>query len=176
MALFLEPLLFKFSNMEIHDFKSIVGRIQDVKVGMFTTMCKDNQLRSRPMTTCEVEEEGFLWFFTSINSKLIDDLIEQDNVNISYTDINKNLFISIKGQAILVRSKTKIEKLWNPLAKAWFPKGLEDPELVLVKIQVTQAEIWDSGSSKIVILAKIIKAIVTGEEYKDPTAHQVINL
>lgn len=162
--------------MENHDFKSIVCKIQDVKVGMFTTMCKDNQLRSRPMTTCEVEEDGFLWFFTSINSKLIDDLIEQDNVNISYTDISKNLFISIKGQAILVRSKTKIKELWNPLAKAWFPNGVEDPDLVLVRIQVTEAEIWDSGSSKIVILAKILKAIITGEEYKDENGHQVITL
>lgn len=162
--------------MENNDFKSLVSKIQDIKVGMFTTMCKDNQLRSRPMTTCEVEDDGFLWFFTSINSKLIDDLIEQDNVNISYTDINKNVFISVKGQAILVRSKTKIEQLWNPLAKAWFPKGLEDPELVLVKIQVNQAEIWDSGSSKIVILAKIIKAIVTGAAYKDDDAHRVITL
>lgn len=162
--------------MENHDFKSIVCKIQDVKVGMFTTMCNDNQLRSRPMTTCEVEEDGFLWFFTSINSKLIDDLIEQDNVNISYTDISKNLFISIKGQAILVRSKTKIKELWNPLAKAWFPNGVEDPDLVLVRIQVTEAEIWDSGSSKIVILAKILKAIITGEEYKDENGHQVITL
>ena len=162
--------------MENNDFKSLVSKIQDIKVGMFTTMCRDNQLRGRPMTTCEVEDDGFLWFFTSINSKLIDDLIEQDNVNISYTDISKNQYISIKGQAILVRSKTKIEKLWNPLAKAWFPKGLEDPDLVLVKIQVNQAEIWDSGSSKIVILAKIIKAIVTGEEYKDEDGHKVINL
>lgn len=99
-------------------------------------MCKDNQLRSRPMTTCELEEDGFLWFFARINSQLIDDLIGQNNVNISYTDMIKNLFISIKGQALLVRSKTKIEKLWNPLAKAWFPRGLEDPDLVLVKIQV----------------------------------------
>ena len=162
--------------MENYDFKSLVNKIQDIKVGMFTTMCKDNQLRGRPMTTCEVEEDGFLWFFTSINSKLIDDLIEQDNVNISYTDIGKNLYISVKGQAILVRSKTKIEQFWNPLAKAWFPKGIEDPDLVLIKIQVNQAEIWDSGSSKIMTWAKIIKAIVTGEEYKDDSEHQIITI
>ena len=160
--------------MENQDFKSIVGKIQDIKVGMFTTMCKDKQLRGRPMTTCEVEEEGFLWFFTSINSQLIDDLIEEDHVNIAYTDISKNRYISVKGQAILVRNKTKIEQFWNPLANAWFPKGMEDPDLVLVKIRVNQVEIWDSGSSKIVILAKILKAIITGEEYKDENAHKVI--
>ena len=67
---------------------------------------------------------------------------------------------------ILVRNKTKMEQLWNPLAKAQFPNGLEDPDLILVKIQVNQAEDWDSDSSKIVILAKIIKAIVTGENRK----------
>ena len=119
--------------MENHDFKNIVSKIQDIKIGMFATICNDNQLRGHPMTTCEAEEDGFLWFFTSINSKLVDDLIEQDNVNIFYTDISKNQYISVKGQAILVRSKTKIEQLWNPLAKVWFLRGLEDPDLVLVK-------------------------------------------
>ena len=162
--------------MEKHDFKEFSEKIESVKVGMFTTIFKNNQIHGRPMTTCKVEEDGFLWFFTCINSELIEDLIEQDNVQISYADPNKNLYISIKGQAILVRNKQKMEKLWNPLAKIWFPKGLDDPDLVLIKVQVDEAEIWDCGSSRIMTLAKIIKAIFTGEKYENREAHKVVKL
>ena len=30
----------------------------------------------------------------------------------------------------------KIEELWKPIYKTFFPKGLEDPELALMKISV----------------------------------------
>jgi general stress protein 26 len=163
--------------METQDFKELAEKIQLIKVGMFTTLFKDNQIHGRPMTTCQVENDGYLWFFTSINSELVDEIIEQENVHVSYTDPTKNLYISVKGQATLVRNKVKIEKLWNPLAKAWFPNGVDDPALVLIKIQVNEAEIWECGTSKIMILAKMIKAIVTGEEYQDEqAAHKVIKL
>lgn len=53
---------------------------------------------------------------------------------------------------------------------------MEDPDLVLVKIQVTQAEIWDSGLSKTMDFAKILNAIMMQEEYKDENEHIVITL
>ena len=58
----------------------------------------------------------------------------------------------------------EIEKLWSPILKAWFPEGLEDPSLCLLKIPVEQAEYWDAPSSKIVQLFGMVKAIATGQE------------
>ncbi|MGE0632599.1 MAG: pyridoxamine 5'-phosphate oxidase family protein, partial [Pseudobdellovibrionaceae bacterium] len=34
----------------------------------------------------------------------------------------------------------KAEELWNPLYKTWFKQGLEDPDLVLLKVKVDSAE------------------------------------
>ncbi len=55
-----------------------------------------------------------------------------------------------------------MEELWNPILKAWFPKGLDDPNITLLKVSVESAEYWDSTSSTIVQVAGFIKAIVTG--------------
>jgi hypothetical protein len=52
--------------------------------------------------------------------------------------------VSLSGRATLVRDAAKASELWSPLYREWFPKGLEDPELALLRIEVTRAEYWDS--------------------------------
>jgi general stress protein 26 len=56
--------------------------------------------------------------------------------------------------------------LWNPFYKAWFPDGLDDPHLGLLRVDVEKAEYWDSPNSKVVQLAGFVKALVTGQKAK----------
>ena len=51
---------------------------------------------------------------------------------------------------------------WNPILKAWFPKGLDEPDIALLKVAVEQAEYRDTASSKMVQPAGFVKAVVTG--------------
>ena len=62
-----------------------------------------------------------------------------------------------------VKLTAKIKELWNPIFKVWFPQGLEDPDLALLKINVEQAEYWDVPSSKLVTLVGFVKALTTGK-------------
>ena len=71
------------------------------------------------------------------------------------------------GSAKIVTDRKKIDELWNPFVKVWFPEGKDDPELVLIKIAPHSAEYWDSSSSKMVVLFNMAKALVTGEEYNE---------
>jgi len=59
-----------------------------------------------------------------------------------------------------------MEELWNPVYKAWFPKGLEDPNIGLMKVNVTDAEYWDTPSGKMVQLIGFVKALATGKRYE----------
>ncbi|WP_394781642.1 pyridoxamine 5'-phosphate oxidase family protein, partial [Undibacterium sp.] len=45
------------------DFSKLKSKIDQVKVGMLTTMDGSNYLFSRPMTSQQLDEEGYLWFF-----------------------------------------------------------------------------------------------------------------
>ena len=80
------------------------------------------------------------------------------------TTLLHEAYLSISGRAEVVKDKAKIEELWSPVLKAWFPEGLDDPHLCLLKIPVEQAEYWDAPSSKIVQLFGMAKAIATGQE------------
>ena len=60
-------------------------------------------------------------------------------------------------------SQNKIEKLWNPALLAWFPEGMTDPSIVLLKVHVEEAEYWDSPSSAVVQVLGFAKAVLTGK-------------
>ena len=130
---------------------------------MLTTI-DGSTLRSRPMSTQKFEFDGDLWFFTDDHTHKIDEIEKDPRVNVAYSKPDDNVYLSVSGRAQVVKDRAKIEELWSPILKAWFPEGLEDPSLCLLKIPVEQAEYWDAPSSKIVQLFGMVKAIATGQE------------
>jgi len=148
--------------------------IEDIDFAMLTTV-NGGQLRSRPMSTQEFDFDGDLWFFTSDNTHKVDEIERDNRVNVAYAKPEDNVYISVSGQAQLVKDREKIEELWNPILKAWFPKGLDDPTLSLLKVSVEEAEYWDSPSSTIVQLVGFVKALVTGKS-ADGGDHGKVNL
>lgn len=146
--------------------KKLGELIKDTRIAMLTTAETDGTLRSRPMATQNTEFDGTVWFFTSAESPKVDEIEQEHHVNVSYSNPSNDSYVSMSGKASLVRDRAKIKELWNPILKAWFPKGEADPELALLKVNVEQAEYWDSPSSKVVQLAGFVKAIVTGQEAK----------
>jgi general stress protein 26 len=129
---------------------------------MLTTV-NGGQLRSRPMSTQELGENGNLWFFTSDQTHKVDEIEADNRVNVAYSKPDDNVYVSVSGRASIVKERQKIEELWNPTLKAWFPEGLDDPTLCLMKVSIEEAEYWDSPNSKIVQLVGFVKALVTGQ-------------
>ncbi|CAN5277605.1 pyridoxamine 5'-phosphate oxidase family protein [soil metagenome] len=136
--------------------------LEDIDFAMLTTI-SNGKLRSRPMSTQEFREDGTLWFFTSDQTHKVEEIEADSRVNVAYSKPSDNVYVSVSGTASIVKDKAKIEELWNPILKAWFPKGLDDPSLCLMKISVEEAEYWDSPSSTIVQIAGFVKALVTGQ-------------
>ncbi|WP_224249259.1 pyridoxamine 5'-phosphate oxidase family protein [Hyalangium gracile] len=140
--------------------------IQDIKVAMMTTIEADGTLRSRPMWTHNRDFDGELWFFTREHSAKVGEVEHDHHVNLSYSDPTKDSFVSVSGRCRLVLDKEKARELWNPTLKAWFPDGLEDPELALLCVKVEKAEYWDTPNSRMVQLIGFAKAVLTGETYQ----------
>ena len=144
-----------------------IEKIRELTEGIDFCMLTTNDggyLRSRPMSTQQFEFDGDLWFFTSDNTHKIEEIKKDDRVNAAYSKPDDNVYLSISGRAEVVKDRQKIEELWSPILKAWFPEGLDDPSLCLLKVAVEQAEYWDAPSSKIVQLFGMVKAIATGQE------------
>jgi general stress protein 26 len=136
--------------------------IKDIDIAMLATIDK-GVLRSRPMATQETDFDGELWFFTSRQTHTAEEIDKDNRVNVSYSEPADKRYVSMSGTAELVEDRTKIEELWSPTFLAWFPKGLDDQNLILLKVTVEQAEYWDATSSALVEALGLLKSLVTGE-------------
>jgi len=147
--------------------KGIKDRIKDVRVAMMTTVSTDGRLHARPMSTHEMDDDGTLWFFTKEFSEKVTEISRDKTVSLSYADPSNNTYVTVLGEAQIVHDRQKMEQLWSVFLKAWFPQGLDDPQLTLLKVRPLEAEYWDSSSSKMVVGFNILKAVVSGTEYNE---------
>jgi general stress protein 26 len=127
------------------------------------------------MWTHDRDFDGELWFFTHHHSPKVDEVERDHHVSLSYADPTRDRYVSVSGRAWLVRDKEKARELWNPTLRAWFPQGLDDPELALLRVKVTKAEYWDTPNSRMVQLVGFVKGVLTGEPYR-PGDNAKVNL
>lgn len=133
-----------------------------MRTAMITTQAEDGALHSRPMATQEIGGDGVLWFFTSDDSGKANEVARHHQVNVSYSEPDKDRYVSIAGVATVSHDRAKAAELWNTWVKAYFPGGLDDPHLALLRIEIDSAAYWDVKESKMVQLIKMARAAVTG--------------
>ncbi len=117
--------------------------MKGIDFAMLTTVDDDGGLHSRPMSTQEAEFDGDLWFFTSEDTGKVSDVERDARVNVNYARPDDHTYVSVTGTALVLNDRAKMQELWSPIYKAYFPKGLDDPNLRLLKVEVTEAEYWE---------------------------------
>lgn len=157
------------------DIQKLRGLMKDVHICMLTTIDNDGSLRSRPMALQQSEFDGDLWFFTGKSTEKTGEVRRHDEVNVSFAQPDDNKYVSISGKASMTDNPAKAKELWNPAYKAWFPKGLDDPDLTLLKVTVEKAEYWDSPGGAVAHLIGFVKAMATGKR-ADVGDHEKIEL
>ena len=140
--------------------------LHGIKYCMMTTVEQDGSMRSRPMYTQEEEFDGELWFFTGLDSAKVEEIQAEHRVNLSYIGDGHKKFVSVSGHAKVVHDRAKMTELWKPYYKAWFPGGLDDPNLCLLKVEVDYAEYWDTPTSPLAHLVGFVKAVTGGGPQK----------
>lgn len=150
-------------NSRTEALETLWDIIKDIRVAMMSTAEADGQLRSRPMYTQEANAfDSQLWFFTRDDSGKVREILRDASVNLSYASADDNRYASVSGRAQVIDDPAKERELWRPALKAWFPDGLDDPHLTLIRVNAEQAEYWDGPSSSAVNILHMVKAAVTG--------------
>jgi general stress protein 26 len=142
--------------------KKIGELIKDVRICMMTTAAGDGSFDSRPMATQETEFDGTVWFLSRHESLKVKELESDSQVGLMYADPGNHNYVTAKGRATISQDKAKIHELWNPMFKAWFPGGEDDPQITVIRVDVTEAQYWEASSSKLVFGIKYLAAAVTG--------------
>lgn len=138
--------------------------IQEIMKGertcMITTVDAEGALHSHPMTTQESQFDGSCWFIMSDKSGTATNVETNPQVNVAYA--GGSSWLSLAGTAHVVRDQAKKKELWNTFTESWFTDGESDPDVVLLHVETTSAQYWDSPG-KAVTMVSMIKARITGD-------------
>ena len=58
-----------------------------------------------------------------------------------------DFFACLAGTARIDNDFAMIDKLWNNQVEAWFPGGKQDPNLALLRVDIDDAEMWETDMS-----------------------------
>ena len=123
--------------------KKVADLMRDLDFCMFTTHAADGELRSRPMSNNgEVEFDGDVWFFSAAESRKVEEIEADPQVHLAYADTENFRFISMSGEAKIVRDVEKKTELWMEELERWFEDGPESEDVVLIKVTPSVVAYW----------------------------------
>lgn len=128
--------------MKQEEIETLRELIKDIDIAMLTTATEEG-LVSRPMKTQEVEFDGDLWFFTKKETNKYDEILQDQDVNVAYAGKS---YVSVRGRAEIVEDLDKKRELWSKVYEKIMQTSYDDPNIVLIKVNVEAAEYWESGN------------------------------
>ena len=140
--------------------------IDDMRFAMVTSHNADGSLSARPLTTQNTGNQGgggVLEFFVSASAQVAADIARDARVSVVYADPGEVCYVSVSGKGRVLQDLQRQHALWGTLAQAWFPGGADDPDLRLLRVDISAAEYWDVDTNKMVQLLEMAKAAITGK-------------
>lgn len=136
------------------EWNRLADLIAEIDIAMLTTVNADGVLRSRPLRTLQMDGGGGLWFMTRISSPMIGEMDAHRRVSLSYCSPARERFVWAAGVTQILRDEDKASELWTIELRPWLPDGRDDPESVLLKVTVEEAEYWDAGRREMIPLLR----------------------
>lgn len=153
------------------DRQKVVDIIDDIKIGMFSTLDEDNVIVSRPLVALEIDADADLWFVTHESTSQVTHIARDDRVNVTFT--SRSEWASLTGRGEVVRDVAKTRDLWNQMVDAWFPDGPETPGVVLIRVEADSAQYWDTPGGPVVAAFKWVKSRLGDDRIDAGESHRV---
>ncbi len=94
-----------------------------------------------PMTAqLDKEAHGAIWFFTASDKGLG----RLGPATATYSAKDHKLFARFAGRLTEEKSRERFEKFWSNAVAAWFPEGKDSPTVLLMRMDLGAASIWDA--------------------------------
>lgn len=98
-----------------------------------------DQDSAAPMTAqLDKDAAHAIWFFTSRDNRFA----AKGPATATFAAKGHDLFARFAGTLVEETSRERLDKQWNNFVEAWFPGGKDDPDLLLLRMELGQASIW----------------------------------
>jgi general stress protein 26 len=129
---------------------------------MLVTRTPEGGLHARPMAVAHISPGADTFFVTSIRSPKVAEM--EANPDVLVTFQGGGAFATLAGRARIVRDRTLLERYWSKAWTAWFPGGLDNPDLCVIAVLAEAGEYWDrAGMQELTYALESARAYVSGE-------------
>lgn len=122
----------------------------------------------RPMTA-QIEDKK-IWFFGSRSDDLVGKTGSGRPAVAAFAAKGHDYFASIFGRIVPEQDVAMIDRLWSPAVAAWYDKGREDPDLILVRFDAQKADLWDASAGS--LLKAAYHRVTGGDPVKEVAEDQ----
>ena len=126
------------------------------------------QGHTRPMTAQFENDQSPIWFFAGRDNEIVKALTPGNHAIAAFSSKGHDLFASISGTLREDSDRAVIDRLWNPFIAAWY-KGKDDPNLVLLRLDATDAEVW-LNENNLLAGVKMLFGVDPKQDYADKVA------
>jgi general stress protein 26 len=152
-------------SLDMRDKAAVQKRLwDDIEASRFGMLGAHGEpMQLTPMTAFGERESGKIWFFTSKESELAK--ASRLGVAASFVIITKDqkLQACVRGELLATdQDALHVDKYWSPVVAAWFPKGKEDPNLTMLCLTCSDADVWVSEKGPLGFGWEIAKANMGG--------------
>lgn len=120
----------------------------------------------QPMAPQVDEDRRGIWFYSKRDSDMGAAISKHPSsrARICLISPDHDYHACISGSMSEETDKSLIEKFWSAPVAAWFEDGKEDANLILLRFDASEADIWASSGSAIRFAWEIAKANITDEQ------------
>lgn len=128
----------------------VAEKMKGIDVAILSTHSENGEIATRPMSNNgDVQYDGDSYFFTTEDALCVSDISRNAKVALAYSTepglLTGGLYISVEGDAELIRDKAAFKAHWVPDLDNWFDDGVDTPGLVLIKVHARRIKCWDGG-------------------------------
>jgi general stress protein 26 len=115
------------------------------------------------------DAQGAIWFFTHRHSAFAD----LGTVTATFQSKGHDLFARFNGRLSVESDPARFEQFWNNFVAAWYDQGKDDPDLMFLRMDLAQAEIWDADIG-LLNAAKMALGITVHDEMEQRHAETML--
>lgn len=149
--------------------------VKSFDVAMLTTH-RSKEMHARPMVIARLDKGMDAYLITDTDSVKVEEIDKNPHGLLTFQSARQ--FASVKGEITIDHDRALLKTMWKETWKIWFPKGIDDPKIAVLKFTAHEGEYWDnSGLQGLKYVFDATKAYISGERPKpDSDRHNKIKL
>jgi general stress protein 26 len=146
-----------------NDIDRVWDIVEKAGVGMLTTRFSGG-LRARPVEPRLDRQQGLIRIVTDVRGLKDDEIERTPDAGLVVISASDKAYLSITGRAVVTRDPAMAKKIWHKTDDMWWPGGPDDPNVRVIVLTPSLAELWDGPSSSMVAVFEMAKAKITGDK------------